>query len=508
MLKIEDYANHMVHPDSAIILVDSIFANDHPSEKTVGLLQLFKAKAMFRKYYYTIDIPTGVDSIIASSVAILEKHGDKMRIAEAYAYQGFILGTYYDRPAEALFSLERARNVVADVEQPWTNNIVYDELATIYESLDNLDMSIECVKRGLQLQKKYKVTSAIIMGNHNLNVLYDEKNQQDSAEYYFHKVMRDSANFDSTEVPQFYETFGQYYFRHNQLQRAKYYFEQVPLSRNLALVQLYLARIARREHRPKDERFHMAKSIHIADSLEKTSDWNRFALRRYFRKLAYYYKETGDYRQESKTLEKLDSLNEAAKVYSITVGNKANQMERDYESNLLKAQHRKQVKTMLALIVVVALVLGFLIYVGVRKSLKAVRERLNRAKQKSYQQAYQIGKLKVQMEEMPATLTGKIAEGKLLFENIATGKTTMKDWNRADFDSYISYARFVDRDFFSELDKTHQKLSTKPLIFFYLWKKGMTDSEIARAMEVTNGSIRTMSYNIRKLHKSEKGNKK
>lgn len=77
----------------------------------------------------------------------------------------------------------------------------------------------------------------------------------------------------------------------------------------------------------------------------------------------------------------------------------------------------------------------------------------------------------------------------------------MKDWNRADFDSYISYARFVDRDFFSELDKTHQKLSTKPLIFFYLWKKGMTDSEIARAMEVTNGSIRTMRYNIRKLHK-------
>ena len=105
------------------------------------------------------------------------------------------------------------------------------------------------------------------------------------------------------------------------------------------------------------------------------------------------------------------------------------------------------------------------------------------------------------MEEMPATLTGKIAEGKLLFENIATGKTTMKDWSRADFDSYISYARFVDRDIFSELDKTHQKLSTKPLIFFYLWKKGMTDSEIARAMEVTNGSIRTMRYNIRKLHK-------
>lgn len=102
---------------------------------------------------------------------------------------------------------------------------------------------------------------------------------------------------------------------------------------------------------------------------------------------------------------------------------------------------------------------------------------------------------------MPATLTGKIAEGKLLFENIATGKTTMEGWSRADFDSYISYARFVDRDIFSELDKTHQKLSTKPLIFFYLWKKGMTDSEIARAMEVTNGSIRTMRYNIRKLHK-------
>ena len=74
------------------------------------------------------------------------------------------------------------------------------------------------------------------------------------------------------------------------------------------------------------------------------------------------------------------------------------------------------------------------------------------------------------------------------------GKVRQKTYKEA-FECYICYARFIDPDVFATLN---DKLTAKPTIFFYLWKKGYNDMEIARIMNVSNGSIRTMRYNIRK----------
>ena len=77
----------------------------------------------------------------------------------------------------------------------------------------------------------------------------------------------------------------------------------------------------------------------------------------------------------------------------------------------------------------------------------------------------------------------------------------MKNWSRKEFECYINYARLADKEIFSLLDTNYNQLATKPTIFLYLWKKGYTDIDISRIMNVSNGSIRTMRYNIRKQQK-------
>ena len=170
-------------------------------------------------------------------------------------------------------------------------------------------------------------------------------------------------------------------------------------------------------------------------------------------------------------------------------------MEREYLVQQLELQHRKQSRTTLALIAVVVLATATFVFSMARKYIRASRQRLGRMQQKTYRQAHEIGKLKGQVKEISQNQIDKVVEGKSAFEVIAAGSTTMKGWSKAELDKYIAYARFVDSDYFAELD---ERLAAKPTIFFYLNKKGYSDSEIAHIMGVSNGSIRTMRYNIRK----------
>ncbi|MFB9898774.1 hypothetical protein ACFFK8_13495 [Hallella seregens ATCC 51272] len=81
---------------------------------------------------------------------------------------------------------------------------------------------------------------------------------------------------------------------------------------------------------------------------------------------------------------------------------------------------------------------------------------------------------------MPIELTDKIQAGKPLYEAIALGRQTMKDWGRKELECYINYARLADKEIFSLLDTNYNQLATKPTIFLYLWKKGYTDTDISR----------------------------
>ena len=83
----------------------------------------------------------------------------------------------------------------------------------------------------------------------------------------------------------------------------------------------------------------------------------------------------------------------------------------------------------------------------VRRYIRVSREKLGKVRQKTYKQAHEIGKLKDQVKEYSKTQADRIITGRPLYEAI---------------------------------------------------EKGYNDMEIARIMNVSNGSIRTMRYNIRK----------
>ena len=168
---------------------------------------------------------------------------------------------------------------------------------------------------------------------------------------------------------------------------------------------------------------------------------------------------------------------------------------RSYLIQKLDQEYRQQNRLRLTFIAIIVVLSAAYVLSWVRRYIRVSREKLGKVRQKTYKQAHEIGKLKDQVKEYSKTQADRIITGRPLYEAIEKGTATMKGWDKETLECYICYARFIDPDVFATLN---DKLTAKPTIFFYLWKKGYNDTEIARIMNVSNGSIRTMRYNIRK----------
>lgn len=492
--RIDEYSFNPKQAEVVNRMVDSLFAHSSPSEEEAGQLLLSKTKAQFFMAYSNANFPKGLDSTITTAVNLLEKH-DSKKLVDAYYWQGMVFNLGYGKPVEAMVALEKARLILPDDDSEFEARL-YQQLGSVYELLGNLDMAINYMHRVVALMNQRKDDVGCIVSNYNIYTLYRQDGQNDSADYYMQKVIRDRVKFKDNRFDLFNEGVGKYYFEHHDLKRAKYYFENTPLADGrLPEALLGLARIARMESRGQDALRYLQRSKVLADSLFLDGKSYRAIMPQYLNSLARYYSDSGDEEKELATRRRADSLEVVVRRQNTQQLNRAVVMEREYLVQQLELQHRKQSRTTLALIAVVVLATATFVFSMARKYIRASRQRLGRMQQKTYRQAHEIGKLKGQMKEISQNQIDKVVEGKSAFEVIAAGSTTMKGWSKAELDKYIAYARFVDSDYFAELD---ERLAAKPTIFFYLNKKGYSDSEIAHIMGVSNGSIRTMRYNIRK----------
>ncbi len=494
-------ANSLKRADEVIRTTDSLLAHSHPSRHQTALLQLAKAKALFVKHFFSSQFPTGLDSLIDSSVAIMERQGYKDRLAEAHYFQGMIQSLFFGKQVEGMVALEKARLEVPDDSLDLQSRI-YQQLGSVYELMGNLDMAINYMRRVIAIERQRQDPMTIMVNSYNIHTLFRKNGQTDSSDYYLSLVIRERPKFKDPRFNVFNESFGTYYLEHHDLQRARYYYNHaLETDGRLPEVQLGLAQIARLEHRPAEARHHLQLAQTLADTLFHNNQNYPMAMPYFLRRLAAYHHADGNAQQELRALARLDSISTVMNRANQRLVNKAMLLEQDYLARQIERQHRRETRITVALIVLASLIAATLVFYFVRRLVRSIHARLNTATQRSYKQAYEISKLKTRIEEMPIELTDKIQIGKPLYEAIASGRRTMKNWSRKEFECYINYARLADKEIFSLLDTNYNQLATKPTIFLYLWKKGYTDIDISRIMNVSNGSIRTMRYNIRKQQK-------
>ena len=480
--------------DTVLRRADSVLAHGRLSEEETGLLLLSKAKAQFAMTFFTQSFPPRLDSVINAAVHKLEKHNSS-KLAESYYWQGMISNLCYGRPVEGIVALEKAHLILPDDDSDFQARL-YQQLSTVYELLGNLDMAIRYTRQAVAIfDSKVDPVGQLVI-HYDIHTLFRQNGQKDSADYYLRLAIHERKRFNDKRFDVFNESFGNYYLEHHDLRRAKYYLSHaITADGRMPEAQLGLARIAHMEHRPAEEQWHLKRSVALADSLYSAGKAYRITMVYYLGSLARFYADTGAREDELRTRRQLYAVRDAVERRNTRLMNEAAMQERSYLVQKLDQEYRQQNRSRLTFIAIIVVLSAAYVLSWVRRYIKVSREKLGKVRQKTYKQAHEIGKLKDQVKEYSKTQADRIITGRPLYEAIEKGTATMKGWDKEALECYICYARFIDPDVFATLN---DKLTAKPTIFFYLWKKGYNDMEIARIMNVSNGSIRTMRYNIRK----------
>ena len=473
---------------------DSALSHGSLSDEETGRMLLAKVKAQFFMSYVTQNFPPDIDSAITAAVQKLERH-DSPKLAESYYWQGMVSNLCYGRSVEGMVALENALLILPD-DDPEFRARLYQQLSTVYEQLGNFDMAVRYMQQMVRLMDGRDDPVGLLVTHYDISTLFRQNGQKDSADYYLRLAIRERAKFNDKRFDIFNEVFGSYYLEQNDLPKAKYYLSHaLTADGRMPEALLGLARIAWMEHRPADMQRSLHRAVSMADSLSRANGSYRATMVGFLRSLARFYNDTGAEEAELHARRRIDTVSTALERHNTRQLNEASVQERDYLARKLEQEYRYQNRLRMTFAGILVLLAGGYVFLLARRYIHRSRERLGRLQQKTYRQTHEIGKLKGQVKEYSKTQADRIIDGKPFYEAIEKGTATMEGWDKDTLERYICYARFVDPDIFATLN---EKLTAKPTIFFYLWKKGYNDAEIARIMNVSNGSIRTMRYNIRR----------
>ena len=73
----------------------------------------------------------------------------------------------------------------------------------------------------------------------------------------------------------------------------------------------------------------------------------------------------------------------------------------------------------------------------------------------------------------------------------------LTQWSRQDFEDFIGYYRLTDSRFANATDEEYAELSPSQSVLAILEHTGMDDAGIMRAMNLTNGALRTLRSRLK-----------
>ncbi|MFB9898775.1 tetratricopeptide repeat protein [Hallella seregens ATCC 51272] len=327
---------------------------------TKALLRLAKAKAMFVKHF-SPQFPTGLDSLIDSSVATMERHGYKERLAEAHYFQGMIQSLFFGRQVEGMVALEKARLEVPDDNLDLQSRI-YQQLGSVYELMGNLDMAINYMRRVIAIEKRRRDPMVIMVNSYNIHTLFRKKRSDRQCRLLPAPRHPRAAQVQRPAFQCLQRVVRHLLSRAPRPQTGTLLLRPRPLRTDgrLPEVQLGLAQIARLERRPAEARRHLQLAEAMADTLFSTNQNYRMAMPYFLRRLAACHHADGNTLQELRALARLDSLSTVMNRANERLVNKATLLEQDYLARLIEKQHRREVRFTVAIIVLASLIAAIL----------------------------------------------------------------------------------------------------------------------------------------------------
>jgi len=509
------------HPDSALILLDSINNPYELKERQQALYNLLWVQAEYKNYK---DISH--DTTIFNARDYFKKAKDIKHWALATFYSGHVLEAE-QKPQKALNAFMDAESIATSMHDPSIVGFVQYNIGDALFQSGLFDDAISKYKQAagnfIWQEQDY---SKGIMSISNIGTSFVVKNEIDSALFYFNKaLLRATVLNDSTNQARVLQNIGVTLLESGKNEEAKEklmeaqefckdYLQQARINLNLAKTYVNLNRL-------DSATFYITRSNELA---QKTND--KTFQESVFYQLSLIDEKKGDYKA---SLEHYKEYTEClSSIYKERQHSNSLDVEKKYNFELIhQANNQLLINNQRIVILLLVVVLGFflIVYLYFRK-----RRRDEKAILLATQEIYQLksiinnpdltGNSTAKLKETLAKQFGILQRIALLEDTLSNeekekGKGVLKRihgivYGESDKYNWSELINVINDLYEGYADKLHNltpNLKEMEFRICCLSKAGLNNSEIAGLLKTTTNAIQLRKTHIRKIMKmQEKSN--
>ena len=510
-----------------------------------AILHSFSEKAMSEEdkaHYYLLATQLGYitkhplpsDSLLDLALTYYDKVGNNQKLADAYYYKSVRAEVINNDYPQAILYSKEAERLAMNTNDNRLQYKIAESLAFLNGLCENTHLQLQYAKRASAIAQKVQNKNWMAYSYNIMSVAHANLNQFDSACFYIEKSIPCIDYVYDSDKAEFLANIGLFY-KQNNLEKAKTYFEKALTYEELPLILEHLADVyyAKGE---KEEAYKLYKKALTTDGgvgYEKDN---------LMHSIISYDLEQGNVDEVSKNVDEVISIKDSIinGLRNDTIKDLQLRFDQEVAVNaanerLIRWQwysgaiviigllliglwlwKRHRLKTMLAKrqIEIQSLILQVdnkknevTRYENRIAQLQTEQQKDNEAKEELKAQIEELTRQKEEvqsdflllsqkMKEWSGSEVEKLRQGILLMADVENGKCA-KYWSDDELRSLTNYYCAVHPDYAKAIYKDHQNLSAKQCLYLMLVDMNKTDDETSAIMGVAKDSLRSYKFLIK-----------
>ena len=479
--------------DSAYQVVSSLDEVTIKNQEDMAHYNLLKVQTS-----YLVSKPLEfADSILDDAIIIFQKNKDIEKLTDAYYYKavGYNRSGNYKKSIELYKQAELLSNLSNNKKQQFK---IVEGITFVNGACSNFNLQLVYAKKALELAKEAKNKKWEVYSHYWLDIAYSELGYEDSAIAHLDIIPQYIKYIGENDLPYFLANIALEYKEKNP-KIAKQYLQKSLSYKELTKAYEHLADISYYEGKQDEYHDYLKKALAVNDASPKDN---------IIRNLIEYNLERGQTDSISDMVTQIIEIRDSidAKLKDDTI--KDLQTRFDHEIAL---KEKDQIITRGILVAVVALFLliGFYFW---RRHLAKVRlldyqmqihdclSQIEILKASGKDNQQEIDKMNEQIEYIMSKESGRLARGKLLYDDIMANKPIV-NWKQEDEEIFLDYYTAMNYRTVQRLKNIprKEKLTVHKLFFLVLVELGKTNEELLQILSISDATLRVLRFRTKPL---------
>jgi rRNA maturation endonuclease Nob1 len=446
---------------------------------------------------YRLYKPIKSSAVIDKCISYYEDNGDNEKLASAYYYKGALCHLFGNNNNAVLF-FKKAENTAQNVDNIALKHKINQSLSIINNYTGNSNLALYYAKKTIDNCNQANNKEWLATAYMNMASVFSFLRQSDSANYYLKKYIPLIKYVPEERKSTFISGIGFYYYRINDYQKSKWYFEKAIKMKPIAESYALLAEILAKEGQSQkaESLYHAAlKNSELffkIDILQSYSEWK-------YREGKY--KQVGEIDKQIINLK--DSLTRQRNSETI------HQLQVQYDNRMTENRNKRTIlwsAAIISLLVIAIIIFTFYHHRRVKRAqrevdnsqalLDAYNKKLTELSTECIEKSKEVAEQRKKIDDISKQQSEILAKGHDLYEQISSGGNALT-WHKQEFIEFIEYYRLNNHQFLQHLENDYKLMSPSNKFFMILYNMGKTDNDVKQIMGMTQGAIRTTRSRIK-----------